>query len=321
MTIGIVTEILFFLFADKKLRKKNSNETETKLHYWCRLWIADFDDDGLYRHGTRDQDRRLTRKGRLSSGRDEIWCFECGTVTFRDEVMVSTSLISEEELEIKRKQREQTARTPARTEASGQQQNHTNSFAGNKQPTSLPSPSNEQRLIALLAILEWQIQKMDSTQAAKARNHLWEDMKRHGIQSKMASNWYSNPEYWRSNHEQEIADVSKMSTTLPSLKSTERRSSFVRVPRAGTTTKIGNAYWNSDGSYSTRIGNTMWHSDGTSSRRIGKSWFHSDGEISTRIGNTIWNSDGTYSTRIGNTIWNSDGSYSTKIGSTWWHTE
>ena len=42
---------------------------------------------------------------------------------------------------------------------------------------------------------------------------------------------------------------------------------------------------------STKLGNTYYHSDGSTSTTLGNTTYHSDGSSSTQLGNTLYNSD------------------------------
>jgi hypothetical protein len=87
---------------------------------------------------------------------------------------------------------------------------------------------------------------------------------------------------------------------------------------SGSTRKLGNSYYHSDGSYSRRLGNSFYHSDGSSSRVLGNSIYNSDGSHTRKLGNTYYHSDGSTSRVLGNSIYHSDGSVSRRLGNSWY---
>ena len=50
---------------------------------------------------------------------------------------------------------------------------------------------------------------------------------------------------------------------------------------AQSTTKIGNTWFNDDGSSTTKIGNTYFHSNGSSTTKIGNTYFHDKSDRNT----------------------------------------
>ena len=73
-----------------------------------------------------------------------------------------------------------------------------------------------------------------------------------------------------------------------------------------SSTRLGNTYYNSNGSSSSILGNSTYNSNGSSSTLLGNTHYNSNGSSSTRLGNTYYHSNGSSSTRLGNTFYNSN---------------
>jgi hypothetical protein len=82
----------------------------------------------------------------------------------------------------------------------------------------------------------------------------------------------------------------------------------------GTTIRIGNNTFFSNGTTATQVGNNTFFSNGTTATQIGNNTFFTNGTTATQIGNNIFFSDGTSATRNGNFTFFSTGKTCTTIG-------
>jgi len=78
--------------------------------------------------------------------------------------------------------------------------------------------------------------------------------------------------------------------------------------------RIGGTTFYSDGTTAQRIGNTTFYNDGRTAQRIGNATFYNNGLTAQRIGSSTFYNDGTTAQRIGNTTFYSDGSSAIQIG-------
>lgn len=67
----------------------------------------------------------------------------------------------------------------------------------------------------------------------------------------------------------------------------------------GTTIRMDDLYFHSDGRWSRRVGDNFQHSDGSTTVKHGDTFFHSDGSWRRRVGETVMTSNGRTCTILG----------------------